>query len=396
MHTTLRNTLCLSAFVAIAATFAPDALGDESKLPGENHYILCSESPCAASYGDGSMIPTFRISQIYSSLDGDTQFIELTEFAGLDGQHHFAGLTLSTSHNGVVKQFTFPSDLPSDHTANSTVVVATVPYIFQYMGGINGGFVINVVPDYETSPRFLATDGGTVTFAGNDHMDYDSMPTDGTQSWYRDGTIGVAALAGGHYPVSGPRPPGVLASYLLHPSPPAVGVVEYYAAARDHYFMSASAADIDALDSGRIGGWKRTGESFHAGGNRLTKLGIEYQYAGSPVCRFYLPPADGDSHFFSASQDECTAVHQQHSSFVFETDAAFFAMLPDAVTGACPTMFGYVDDDWPLTPVYRLWNRRPDTNHRYTTSLAIRDEMIGRGWVPEGYGPLGVAMCALR
>jgi len=45
-------------------------------------------------------------------------------------------------------------------------------------------------------------------------------------------------------------------------------------------------------------------------------------------------------------------------------------------------------------PVYRLYNNRADTNHRYTTSLAIRSQMIAKGYIPEGYGPNAVAMCA--
>ena len=44
--------------------------------------------------------------------------------------------------------------------------------------------------------------------------------------------------------------------------------------------------------------------------------------------------------------------------------------LPDAVTGACPA--GGV-------PVYRIWNQRYDSNHRYTTSTAIRDQMVAEG-----------------
>ena len=58
--------------------------------------------------------------------------------------------------------------------------------------------------------------------------------------------------------------------------------------------------------------------------------------------------------------------------------------LPDAMSGACPT--GTI-------PVYRLWNRRVDSNHRYVTDPALRLQMIARGYVPEGYGE-GVAMCA--
>jgi len=45
-------------------------------------------------------------------------------------------------------------------------------------------------------------------------------------------------------------------------------------------------------------------------------------------------------------------------------------------------------------PVYRLWNRRADTNHRYTIDPAIRAAMLAQGWIAEGYGPNAVAMCA--
>jgi len=33
-------------------------------------------------------------------------------------------------------------------------------------------------------------------------------------------------------------------------------------------------------------------------------------------------------------------------------------------------------------------------NHRYTTSLAVRSQMLAKGWVSEGLGDNGVTMCA--
>ena len=38
-------------------------------------------------------------------------------------------------------------------------------------------------------------------------------------------------------------------------------------------------------------------------------------------------------------------------------------------------------------PVYRLYNNRfakNDSNHRYTTSRSMRNEMKGQGWIDEG------------
>jgi hypothetical protein len=70
---------------------------------------------------------------------------------------------------------------------------------------------------------------------------------------------------------------------------------------------------------------------------------------------------------------------------VLETPAAFYIALPDPVSGACAG--GTI-------PVFRLWNGRVDSNHRYTSDPAIKVQMIAKGYVAEGYGPDQVAMCA--
>jgi serine protease len=156
-----------------------------------------------------------------------------------------------------------------------------------------------------------------------------------------------------------------------------VPVVEYYWAARDHYFMSANPVEIAALDAEPPGGWTRTGQSF---GAYAQPTGI-----ANRVCRFYIPALYGDSHYFSASPAECAAVQAKFPQFTYETSNAFYINLPDVNSGTCPA--GTV-------PVYRLWNNRADTNHRYTTSLAIRNQMLAQGYVAEGYGPDPVSMCA--
>lgn len=169
-----------------------------------------------------------------------------------------------------------------------------------------------------------------------------------------------------------------IAAYLgtFVATPPAVAVVEFHHATRDHYFVTAAAAEIADLDSGVHQGWARTGLSFRA---------WPAATGGSPVCRFYLPPDDGDSHFYSASPVECDDVRARFPRFVFESSSVFHIGLPEAVTGACAAG---------TAPVYRVWSNRPDANHRYTTSAAIRAEMVAAGWVAEGYGPDLVIMCA--
>ena len=80
-----------------------------------------------------------------------------------------------------------------------------------------------------------------------------------------------------------------------------------------------------------------------------------------------------------------------YSGYIYETPSEFFIGLPDTTNGLCSTI-GIPPRP---APVYRLWNNRADSNHRYVTDLGLRSTMIGRGYVPEGYGPLGAVMCAV-
>ena len=78
------------------------------------------------------------------------------------------------------------------------------------------------------------------------------------------------------------------------------------------------------------------------------------------------------------------ATDPNYSGYVLETDDAFSVALPDS-TGACASYW---------VPVYRLWNNRADSNHRYTVDPAIKAQMIARGYIAEGYGPDAVIMCS--
>jgi len=332
-------------------------------------------------------VPTFRIAQIYSSLDGSTQFIRLSETNGLNGQHHFAGLALTSTHNGITKQVVFPSDLPTDQTAYLSILVAASP-----QGYVNGILPVsgdphyfwdwNFFPDFVIPARFLATDGGSIDFAGIDHMSYASLPTDGANALDHDLSVEPAIVAPSYCLPNTNR----CGSFTIFP--PAVSVLEYYNASLDHFFYTASAPDIDALDSGFIG-WQRTGYMFAVETSTTTfagdPLGVQ------PVCRFYIPPELGDSHFFSASSEECEQVRQRFPAFVLETAAAFYVWRPyDANASLCESPWDYAG----LIPVYRLWNGRVDSNHRYTTDKAVRDAMVARGYVAEGDGPDAIAFCS--
>jgi hypothetical protein len=156
-----------------------------------------------------------------------------------------------------------------------------------------------------------------------------------------------------------------------------VDVVEFYQVTLDHYFMSASAAEIADLDHGVHPGWTRTGLTLKSYASAAS--------GGSPVCRFYIPPTLGDSHFYSASPTECAQVLAMFPAFVYESPSIFYIGLPNLTSGACAAG---------TLPVYRVWDNRTDSNHRYTTSTAVRQTMVAAGWIAEGYGPGQVIMCA--
>jgi len=159
-----------------------------------------------------------------------------------------------------------------------------------------------------------------------------------------------------------------------------VSVIEYYHADFDHYFITALPEEIAKLDGGAIPGWTRTGLQFNA-----------YAVPGvgtSPVCRFFTTSfAPKSSHFLSAFEFECRQVLAD-AHWMLESGDVFNTVIPaEDDDGSCATGF---------SPVYRLYNNGQGgaPNHRYTTDLAVRSQMIGRGWVPEGFGGIGVSMCA--
>ena len=324
--------------------------------------LACAPLPALATYH------TWVVDQLYSNADGTLQFVVLREAQGATGENLLGGHTLVATHGGVAKTFTFDHDLPSPATAGKHVLIATT-----------GVAALGVVaPDYVMPVRFLPTDGGSVNYADVNVLTYTALPVDGASA--------LAPSPGFGLPVAVPNVATNFAGQSASLVPGPITVVEYYNPSLDHYFMSPLAPDIDALDSGRIAGWQRTGLQFAAQPpqpNPPASL--------SPVCRFYIPPQHGDSHFFSASPAECAAIVSKivtdpnYSGYIRETADAFFIDLPDTATGAC--LPGRI-------PVYRLWNGRADSNHRYTTRADVRDAMIARGYIPEGYGPDGVAMCA--
>jgi hypothetical protein len=158
-------------------------------------------------------------------------------------------------------------------------------------------------------------------------------------------------------------------------------VVEFYNASLDHYFITQDTLEMSSLDNGTHPGWVRTGESF------LAYVAGQSDNRAHPVCRYYGVPVPGRStHFYSASAAECLAVASAAATgqWSLESGDVFELGLPDRATGFC----------WiGQAPLYRLWNARADSNHRYTSSASTREQMVAKGWISEGAGPEGVAMC---
>jgi hypothetical protein len=240
----------------------------------------------------------------------------------------------------------------------------------------DGNAALTVVNFSTNAPEFLqpegCTPGTTLSPGGSCTLSMQARPsTAGSHPGdlfisTSDGIYDLPLLVRG---LALPAPP-------TPPAPATVDVIEYYYPTLDHYFMSSLSVDIQALDGGQFAGWQRTGRTF--------KAFPDASSGQSPVCRFYLPPPFGDSHFYSVSAAECALVRQKYPGFVYESPNVMYLGMPDP-SGACaPGMI----------PVYRVWDNRIDTNHRYTTDRTLRDQMVAQGWVEEGYGPDAVIMCA--
>jgi hypothetical protein len=155
-----------------------------------------------------------------------------------------------------------------------------------------------------------------------------------------------------------------LAASLAVAAPTAI---EYYHSGYGHYFVTAEPTEIAALDAGRFAGWSRTGQAFG-----VLPLGTG---GAASVCRFWSGQsfAPKSSHFYTPDAAECAAT-KGRPEWQYENEV-FAVMLPDA-TGACARGTTYL---------YRLYNDGAGgaPNHRYTTSLALRSEMLAQGWLAE-------------
>jgi len=154
--------------------------------------------------------------------------------------------------------------------------------------------------------------------------------------------------------------------------PQTVDAIELYSASLDRYYLSVDATEASTLQA--TAGFVRTGQSFKV----YTLNGSDGR--GFPVYRFVS--AALNAHFFTASYREYLVLLRT-PEWQFELQP-FEAGFPDTLTGECPDG---------LYRVYRLFDPRTG-DHRWTIDAGLRAALLEQGWIAEGYGDLGVAMCS--
>lgn len=200
------------------------------------------------------------------------------------------------------------------------------------------------------------------------------------------GAVRIPDLAPGAYRLEGWGRPGADFAYELFfirdfSVAPTVPVVEFYSALLDHYFVAAGSDEIDLLDRGGQGDWKRTGQRFSAWMRQA-----DAPAGALPVCRFYA--RGPNSHFYTGSGQECDYLRALELQQRAEASArgepflgwayeatAFWSVVPQG--GQCPAG---------TSPVYRAYNDRAaqmDSNHRFMADPVQRDAM-SFGWLGEG------------
>ncbi len=123
----------------------------------------------------------YRINELYSSADGKVQFIELN-VGSADGESFWQGISISSTSGGLTHTFSFPSNLPSTATSNTSVLIATQG--FADLGIVSPNFIVPA--------DFLFPAGGTLNFGGVDVVTYPQLPPGGTVSVNRSGAQATA------------------------------------------------------------------------------------------------------------------------------------------------------------------------------------------------------------
>jgi len=344
--------------------------------------LLALSSAAVSPTVDAQSAAPVRFAKLYSTMDGEWQAVELDIDTASGAPLALGGRRLSfRDARGVERSQVLPATWDGPVRRGKLLMASKT---FDGWGFEYGSAEIAL------ARHILPIDGGTIELEGMDAWTFGPLPLDGRSALARDGTV-VPALLDRY--VRGFMEWDTLVAWdIVH-----VTAREYYHAGMDHYFVTARMTEIDLLEAGAYPGWAPTGEAFGVFGRPLV---ADPPPASLAVCRLLMLYAGGYTHVLSSNPGEC-ASFADSSLGILETTAAFFTASPDPQTGDCPDTFAY---DWmgggrgtsaaPMSPVFRVWNGQAKANHRLVVGTKARDVMIARGWVPEGYGPTGVALCA--
>ena len=347
---------------------------------GANPYAIPSGNPYAT--GAGGLPEIFQIGvrnpwrMSFDRLTGDFWFGDVGQNAVEEVDWFPAGTGAGANLGWRIMEGTSCTGLPGPIACNdASLVPPVITYTHGFGCSITGGFVYRGSAVPELIGRYLYADycSGRIWAAQRNNIGQ-WIPTELGVTGFSVSSFGEDEGGELYFAHHGT---GDIYQFADTTAPDVVDVIEFHHAGLDHFFVTSLSREIAALDSGQYFGWTRTQRSFKAYASLRTGT--------SAVCRYYMPPGVGDSHFFSASSIECAEAPVKFPSFILESAAVMYEFLPELTSGSCP----------PNTlPVYRVWNGRVDSNHRYTTDLALRDAMVALGYVAEGYGPDAVVMCA--
>jgi hypothetical protein len=313
------------------------------------------------------------IVQVYSSPDGEYQAILLEDDVD-DGVDRFRGVTLVMEDDRGGTRF---ATLASGRLLEAAVDVhgrrrflAATPSLGVWLRA-----------QAELPDAFLDTAGGTIAIfgggAGRRYPALDESDAHGAIAFDPMGRAVRSNFALASHPKAMPASDAAAGDFFALPAPAAL-VREYRSVAGERYRLAITQHEKAALDTGREPGWRRTGRYFR------TLDPLDASAGGTvPVCRYYLPPPHGDTRIHSAHAAECAAIARAIPGAILEARDAFRAALPHD-DGSCPA---------PLKPLYRSWNGLSAANHRMTTDLPEHADMLARGWIGEGAGTIGTAMC---
>ena len=393
----MKQVLLASAIAGLAAT---NAAAMHVPMASTQYFPLVDGARYEYVFASGPRVSATAVMHTGQTWAGSTQLTsfhmtaickpatpcveDTTDFFRMDadGMRYFGGDGRTASHVNYMTTLMSPEWLLKNPVAPGTMMGPGMGYqdTDGWQVAVNGMHSVTGEQHHMSSYQALAFETVTTpagTFSNALHIREQRGPDYVRDVWYAPGVGMVRWIDGVEE--------GLLASRTLPAQPvsPVTRVVEYYHAGLDHYFMTADPAEIDALDTGRLTGWQRTGMGF----NVVTGVANTAGGGAYAVCRYYGRPEAGlNTHFYSASPEECAAVAQNWpDQWVLESSNVFQVHLPNMMTGACPAG---------TLPIFRTWNERVDTNHRFTMDPNTQATMMGRGHAVEGYGDPPVAMCS--